>query len=226
MTTQMNPQSTVIGILGAGKVGTVLARLAIAAGYTVLISSSRDPKYIALTVDVLAHGATAVTSTEAAERSDVVILALPLGKHETLPVEALRGKIVIDAMNYWWEVDGIRDEFGGAPRSTSEIVQAFLPESTVVKALNHMGYHDLDEGPRPTGAGDRKSIAIAGDEPDAVGAVAAFVDYLGFDPVVLASLSDGRILEPGHPLFGANLPSAQVRQLADDELDSEGELSA
>lgn len=210
MNTTDDAHQTTIGILGAGKVGTVLARLAVAAGYRVLISSSRAPSAIALTIDVLAHGAIATTSADAAARSDVVILALPLGKYRSLPVDELRGKLVIDTMNYWWEVDGPRPDLTDTGVTTSEIVRDFLPESRVVKALNHMGYHDLDGEPRVPGAAGRKGIAVAGDEADDREAVAAIVDALGFDAVDIGALDNAVILQPGGALFGANIGGVEI----------------
>lgn len=205
-----------IGILGAGKLGVVLAQLAQKAGYDVMIAGSGSPSKIALTVEVLAPGAVAATSSEVVAGSDVVILAMPLSKHRQIPHDALAGKLVIDATNHWWEIDGPRDEFLKPNESSSEAVQEFLSESRVVKAFSHMGYHDLLDESRPAGVSDRKAIAVAGNNPADVETVAQIVDNLGFDPVKLDSLAAGRKFEPGGKIFGANVDATTLEKLLRD----------
>jgi predicted dinucleotide-binding enzyme len=208
-----------IGILGAGKVGTVLARLALAAGHRVLISSSGSAERIALIVDVLAPGAEARTTAQVIDEAEVIILALPLGKVRSLPADALAGKVVIDAANHWEPVDGPLPEFTQDPRGTSEVVADLLPGARVVKAFSHLGYHDLDERGLPTGSPGRIALAIAGDDPSAVAAVEELVDAVGFDPLVTGDLGTGAGFQAhteafGYPLTRDELRAAVGRQLA------------
>jgi predicted dinucleotide-binding enzyme len=206
-------KTSTLAILGAGKLGIVLAQLALKAGYTVYISGSGDPAKIALSIKILAPGAKAAASSDAIDHADIIILALPLGKYRSIPVEKLDGKLVIDAMNYWWEVDGKNSEFNNPETSSSEIVADFLDNARVVKALSHMGYHHLLDEAQPVGSTDRKAIAIAGNDTLDNQIVSNLVNDLGFDPVVIGPLSRGKILEPGHELFGANIGKDELLRI-------------
>lgn len=204
-----------VSILGAGKVGIVLAQLALKAGYEVLIAGSGSVEKIALTVEVLAPGAKAVTAAEAEAKADLVILALPLSKYETIDRSGLDGKLVLDAMNYWWEVDGIRTDLTNPLQSSSELVQRFLSNSQVIKAFNHMGYHDLFDESAPVGTPKRKALALAGDDDAAVATVRGFIDDLGFDSLYVGPLANGIMLEPGSEVFGANVTLPELQAMID-----------
>ena len=135
--------------------------------------------------------------------ADTVVLAMPLHRFADVNPGLLAGKLVVDAMNYWPASDGVLSAFedGGS----SEIVARRLTGSTVVKALNHIGYHELEDRARPAGAPDRRAAGVAGNDPGAAAAIAGLVDQIGYDPVLLDSLRAGRVLQPGGPVFGAVL---------------------
>jgi predicted dinucleotide-binding enzyme len=191
-----------LGIVGAGKIGTAVARAAVASGYDVAISGSGAAERIELIVDVLAPGAHAVTTDDVARHADLIVLAVPMHRFRELPRDLFAGKILVDAMNYWEETDGVDEELATAPMGTSVVVQQHFPSSTVVKSLNHLGYFKFEEGRRPHGAPGRLAMAAAGDDPVTVAAVLHLIDRLGFDAVDAGSLTAGLALQPGGSVFG------------------------
>jgi len=194
-----------LAVLGAGHVGPVIARLAIGAGYPVAIATSGDPDDIALITELVIPGAEPRWASDAVADADIVVLAIPLHRLTDVDPALLAGKVVVDAMNYWPASDGVLTAFENDTTSSSEIVAGRLAGSAVVKALNHIGYHELEDRARPAGAPDRKVAGVAGDDPAAVATIAGLVDRIGYDPVCLESLRAGRVLQPGGPVFGAVL---------------------
>jgi predicted dinucleotide-binding enzyme len=185
-----------LGIVGAGKMGMALARAGVAAGYEVEVAGSGPSEAIALTVEVLAPGAVAATLEDVAAFADLIVLAVPTHRFRRLPGQVFAGKILVDAMNYWRDVDGDDGELAAAPDGTSTVVQAYFPDARVVKALNQLGYHEFEENAREPGDPDRIAVAAAGEDREAVRAVMALIDRLGFDPVDGGPLANGKLLEP------------------------------
>lgn len=202
-----------LGIVGAGKFGTTIARAAIEAGYEVAISGSGPADDIALTVDVLATGAHAATTEEVVRHADIIVLAVPTHRFRELPPDLFAGKILVDAMNYWEPVDGVDRELAEAPDGTSAVVRDRFPTARVVKSLNQLGYHELEETRRPKGAPDRIAIGAAGDDRLAVRAVMRLVDRLGFDPVDAGALEDGVALEPDGSPYATTYTAAELADL-------------
>lgn len=202
-----------LGVVGAGKIGTAIARAAVAGEYDVAISGSGDVERIELIVEVLASGARAVTTDAVVRHADLIVLAVPMHRFRDLPSDLFDGKILVDAMNYWEEIDGIDEDLTTAPMGTSVVVQQHFPLARVVKSLNHLGYFKFDQGRRPRGAPDRLAMAAAGNDSDAVAAVMRLIDRLGFDAVNAGSLGGGIALQPGGPVFGMGLSAEKLTRL-------------
>jgi predicted dinucleotide-binding enzyme len=201
-----------VAILGAGHVGTVVARLALEAGYQVSVAASGDPDEIALTLQVLAPGAEALWAADAVAHADLVVLAIPLHRFGELDPAMLAGKVVVDMMNYWPEVNGFLAGFDRAGAASSEMVAGRLAAARMVKTLNHLGYHQLDEEARPAGHPDRRALGVAGDDPAAVELVSELVERIGFDAIAIGGLSAGRLLEPDGPVFARPMPRAEFER--------------
>jgi 8-hydroxy-5-deazaflavin:NADPH oxidoreductase len=195
-----------LAVLGAGHVGPAIARLALDAGHSTGIATSGNPGDLALVTQLLIPGAEPLWAVDAIARADIVVLAIPLHRFLRMDPNDLSGKLVIDAMNYWPPSDGrLPPPFDDESIGTSEVVAERLPDATVVKTLNHVGYHELETYARPHGSVDRRALGVAGDAPDGVDTVSTFVDRIGYDAVAVGPLSAGRVLQPGGPVFGTVL---------------------
>ncbi len=203
---------TTIGIIGAGHIGSTLARGLTARGYDVVISNSRGPESLAALVAELGGHAKAGTATDAATAGDVVIVTVPLKAYRDVPVAPLAGKIVLDTNNYYWERDGRIAELDEKQATTSGLLQEHLPESRVAKAFNHITAAQILTDGKPAGHPDRRALATAGDDADAVGFVTALYDEFGFDTVSVGSLADSWRVERDQPAYGARQTRGQLEE--------------
>jgi predicted dinucleotide-binding enzyme len=214
-TLSASPAGPTLGIVGAGKFGITLARAALAAGYDVALAGSGSPAKIQLKVEVLAPGARVMTLTDVVEFSDTIVLAVPTRRFRELATDLFHGKVLIDAMNYWPDTDGEDPELVAAPGGSSTLVRDHFPGAHIVKSLNQLSYHQVDELPRVHGAADRVAVAAVGDDREAVRSVMTLVDALGFDPVDGGALENGRLLEPdGSPYAITYTAPELARRLA------------
>ncbi len=205
---------TTLGLIGAGHIGGNLARLAVAAGHEVVLSNSRGPETLQELVDELGASARAATAEEAAAAGDVVVVTVPLKNYRDVPAAPLAGKVVIDTNNYYPERDGQIAELDDESTTTSELLQAHLPDSHVVKAFNNIYFESLLSLARPAGAPDRTSLAIAGDDDGAKATVTSFLDSLGYDVVDAGPLAEGWRYQRDTAAYGLYASHGDMTQAA------------
>lgn len=200
-----------LGLIGAGNVGSQLARLATGLGHVVVVSNSRGPETLVDLVGELGDRARAGTAAEAATDGDVVVVSVPLHAIASLPVEALAGKVVVDTTNYYWQRDGHVAELDAEEVTSSELLQRRLPTSRVVKAFNHVEPAALESDAQPAGTPGRRALVVGGDDAEARAQVARLVDALGFDVVEVESLAETWRIQPGTPAYGPRRTADELR---------------
>jgi 8-hydroxy-5-deazaflavin:NADPH oxidoreductase len=203
---------TTIGLIGSGNIGSTVARLAVDAGHDVVLSNSRGPGTLTDLVDQLGPRARAATPTEAAAAGDVVVVTVPLKAYLQVPVEPLRGKVVIDTNNYYPERDGHIPELDNESTTTAELLQAHLPGSKVVKAFNHIQAAHLTTDGQPSGSKNRRGLVIAGDDPAAKATVTNLLDEFGFDTVDAGPLKEGWRIQRDTPGYGPRRTAEELRK--------------
>jgi predicted dinucleotide-binding enzyme len=203
---------TTIALIGAGHIGSQVARLSVGHGYHVVISNSRGPETLVALVDELGPHARAATAVDAARAGDIVVVTVPLKNYRQVPVEPLAGKIVIDTNNYYPQRDGHIPELENESTTTSELLQAHLPTSRVVKAFNHIYAAQLTTDGRPAGSKDRRALVIAGDDRDAKATVTELLDQFGFDTVDAGPLKEGWRIQRDTPGYGPRRTAEELRR--------------
>ena len=182
---------TTLGLIGSGSIGGGIARLAVAAGYDVVLSNRRGPDTLGDLVTELGAKARAATPAEAGQAGDLVVVSVPLHAYRDVPVEPLRGKVVIDTNNYYPQRDGQIPELDDESTTVSELLQAHLPESHVVKCFNNVPATGMVPLAKPAGDPDRSVLAIAGDDAEAKKTVTGFLDAIGYDAYDVGPLAEG-----------------------------------
>ena len=201
-----------IGLIGAGHIGSQIARLAVASSYQVVMSNSRGPQTLSGLVAELGPNARAATTVAAAQSGDIVVVTVPLKNYRTVPVEPLVGKIVIDTNNYYPQRDGHIPELDNESTTTSELLQAHLRTSRVVKAFNHIYAAALTTDGQPAATKNRRALVIAGDDLGAKATVTRLLDQFGFDTVDAGPLKEGWRIQRDTPGYGPRRTAEELRR--------------
>jgi 8-hydroxy-5-deazaflavin:NADPH oxidoreductase len=188
---------TDIGIIGAGRLGQAMARVAVRAGRSVVIANSRGPESLTSLASALGEGVSTGTPADAAAAA-IVVIAVPWDRVPAA-VNGLEwnSQVVIDATNDW-----AADDLNG--RTSSEIVAGLVSGARVVKAANTLSAEVL--GSDPHEAGGQRVLFMSGDNVEAKSVVAALFQDAGFATIDLGDLATGGAMQQiHHPLAGVNL---------------------
>lgn len=202
---------TTIGIIGAGHIGSQVARKAAELGYDVVISNSRGPETLTDLVAELGPKARAATAAEAAAAGDFAVVTVPLKNYKDVPAEPLAGKIVIDTNNYYWERDGRVPALDNGEATTSGLLQEHLSQSKVAKGFNHIMAKDITTDGTPAGTDNRRALATASDYPEAAELVANLYDEFGFDTVNVGPLEESWRVERDRPAYVKRQNAAELK---------------
>jgi predicted dinucleotide-binding enzyme len=203
-----------IGIIGAGQIGSTLAKLWVDAGHDVCLSSGH-PEGLQSLASQLGTRASTGTPAVAASFGDAVLLAVPLNSLPELVrdiEQSLAGKVVMDTSNAYERRDGeIARDATAHPQGSAGWAAAMFPASKWVKAFNTVYFKTLaSEAHR---AGDRLGVPLASDSNDALQVAAALVRDAGFEPVITGALESGRQFEPDTKLYNSNLSGSELRRI-------------
>jgi predicted dinucleotide-binding enzyme len=182
-----------IGIIGAGNVGTGIAKNLVPKGHKIMFSYSRDSEKLAETA--IQYDSTYGTPSEAAAFADVVVIATPWASTE----EALKqignaadGKIVWDCTNALKpDLSGLEI---GTTTSAGEEIQKNLSKSIVIKAIPP--FASIMHGAPSSMNGHHSSVFVCGSDANAKEKIMHLVSELGAMPVDAGPLKNSRYTEP------------------------------
>lgn len=181
-----------------------MARLAVAAGHSAVLSNSRGPETLRALAAGLGPLASAATRDEAARAGDIVVVTVPLRAYPNLASAPLADKVVIDTGNYYPDRDGHVAELDGGQLTSSEYLGRHLHGARIVKGFNNIFFKHLLSLARPSGATDRSYLPIAGDNAADKATVTEFLDSIGYGAVDAGPLAESWRQQPDTPAYGAS----------------------
>jgi len=199
-----------VGIIGAGQIGSTLARKLKALGHEVNIANSRGPQTISPLASEL--GITATTASDAIKDVDLAIISIPIKGVAGLPKDLLSNTpvdlAIVDTCNYYPK---FRDDPIEALEN-GEVESVWLSQQiglAVVKAFNNITATSLAAGPRTD---PKIALPVAGDDPRAKALIMKLVNDLGFEAVDAGKLSGSWRQQPGTPCYCTDMDASGLRE--------------